>query len=69
MVRLREDRRPGATLANVGRYENQILPRRPIDHLVADAGFELTKLSTYYRKRPSADGYAFEGAATKPARD
>ena len=42
---------------------------RPIDHLVADAGFELTKLSTYYRKRPSADGYTFEGVATKPAQD
>jgi SAM-dependent methyltransferase len=42
---------------------------RPIDHLVADAGFELTKLSTYYHKRPSADGYTFEGVATKPAQD
>ena len=33
---------------------------RPIDHLVADAGFELTRLSTYYHKRPSADGYTFK---------
>jgi SAM-dependent methyltransferase len=38
---------------------------RPIDRLVADAGFELTKISTYYHRRPSADGYTYEGVATK----
>ena len=40
---------------------------RPIDRLVAGAGFELTKLSTYYNRGPRTDSYTFEGVATKPA--
>lgn len=39
---------------------------RPIDRLVAGAGFELTSLSTYYHRRPAVDSYTFEGVATKP---
>jgi len=38
---------------------------RPIDDLVAGAGFELTELKTYYVTGPRAVGYTFEGAATR----
>ena len=41
---------------------------RPIDRLVSGAGFELTRLSTYYHRRPAADSYTYEGVATKPPR-
>lgn len=39
---------------------------RPIDRLVAAAGFDLTKLDTYYLRGPRAVGYTFEGMAAKP---
>lgn len=39
---------------------------RPIDALVADAGFELTQLHTYYLKGPRALGHTFQGVAAKP---
>ena len=38
------------------------------ERFVGDAGFELTKLGPYYHKRPSADGYTFEGVTTKEPR-
>jgi ubiquinone/menaquinone biosynthesis C-methylase UbiE len=38
---------------------------RRIDQLVASAGFELTRMDTYYVKGPRALGYTFEGIATK----
>ena len=39
---------------------------RRIDHLVAAAGLELTRLDTYYMKGPRALGYTFEGVAVRP---
>jgi SAM-dependent methyltransferase len=38
---------------------------RPIDRLVRDAGFELTRLDNYYVSGPKVTGYNFEGAAAK----
>ncbi len=38
---------------------------RPIDDLVAGAGFELTELKTYYLRGSRTIGYTFEGAATR----
>ena len=39
---------------------------RRIDHLVAAAGLELTRIDTYYMKGPRALGYTFEGFAVMP---
>ena len=39
---------------------------RRIDHLVAAAGLELTRMDTYYMKGPRALGYTFEGVAIRP---
>ncbi|HKB31086.1 MAG TPA: class I SAM-dependent methyltransferase [Streptosporangiaceae bacterium] len=39
---------------------------RPIDRLVAGAGFELTRLDTFYMKGPRTFGYTFEGVAARP---
>jgi SAM-dependent methyltransferase len=39
---------------------------RPIDRLVEDAGFDLTRLDNFYAKGPHATGYMYEGVATKP---
>ncbi len=39
---------------------------RRIDQLVTAAGFELTRLDTFYMKGPRALGYTFEGVAVKP---
>lgn len=39
---------------------------RPIDCLVTDAGFELTRLENFYVKGPKSTGYMYEGVATKP---
>src|SRR6185437_6393619 len=39
---------------------------RPIDELIATAGFDLTKLDSYYMPGPRAVGYTFEGIAAKP---
>ena len=38
---------------------------RPIDALVAGAGFEMTALERFYVKGPKAFGYMYEGVATK----
>ena len=40
---------------------------RPIDRLISDAGFELTRLDNYYLQGSRTVGYTFEGIATKPA--
>ena len=39
---------------------------RRIDQMVAAAGFELTRMDTYYMKGPQALGYTFEGVAVRP---
>lgn len=39
---------------------------RPIDRLVGGAGFEMTRLDTYYVKGPKFISYMYEGAVTKP---
>ena len=40
---------------------------RRIDQLLTGAGFELTRLDTFYLQGPHAWGYTFEGVATRPA--
>lgn len=42
---------------------------RPIDGLLADAGLELTELSTFYMNAPRPWGYTYLGIATRPAAD
>ena len=39
---------------------------RPIDKLIAGAGFELSRLDNYYMRGPRAVGYTFEGIAVRP---
>jgi ubiquinone/menaquinone biosynthesis C-methylase UbiE len=38
---------------------------RPIDRLVSEAGFEMTRLATYYVPGPKLTGYLYEGVAAK----
>lgn len=38
---------------------------RPIDRLVTDAGFDITRLENFYMSGPRASGYMFEGVATR----
>jgi ubiquinone/menaquinone biosynthesis C-methylase UbiE len=38
---------------------------RPIDRLVRDTGFSLTRLDNYYVSGPKVSGYNFEGVAVK----
>jgi SAM-dependent methyltransferase len=38
---------------------------RPIDKLVLEAGFEVTRLENYYAQGPKSTGYMYEGIATK----
>jgi ubiquinone/menaquinone biosynthesis C-methylase UbiE len=38
---------------------------RPINALVADAGFEVRRIDNYYMRGPKAFGYMFEGVAAK----
>ena len=38
---------------------------RPIDSLIRSSGFELTKLTNYEVSGPKANGYMYEGVATK----
>jgi ubiquinone/menaquinone biosynthesis C-methylase UbiE len=38
---------------------------RPIDQIVAQAGFTLTQIENYYMNGPKPMGYMFEGLATK----
>ena len=62
--------------AGVARWQDRLTPlqrrvfggchlNRPIDRLLVDAGFELTRLDTHYEKGPKPLGYMFEGVATK----
>ena len=39
---------------------------RPIDRLVTQAGFDLTRLENFYMSGPKAMSYTYEGVATKP---
>ena len=39
---------------------------RPIDVLVARAGFDVARMDNYYTRGVKAMGYTFEGVATKP---
>lgn len=39
---------------------------RPIDVLIADAGFEPVRIDTYYMTGPRAFGYTFEGVTARP---
>jgi ubiquinone/menaquinone biosynthesis C-methylase UbiE len=63
--------------AKVARLQHRLTPlqrrafggchlNRPIDHLVAAAGLELTRMDTYYMRGPRALGYTFEGVAVSP---
>jgi SAM-dependent methyltransferase len=38
---------------------------RPIDRLIMDAGFAMTRLATFYLRGPKPMGYMYEGVATK----
>lgn len=60
----------------VARWQDRLTPlqrrvaggchiNRPIDQLISDSGFDLTRIENYYTKGPKAFGYMFEGAATK----
>jgi len=62
--------------SNVVRWQDRLTPiqrriaggchlNRPIDALVADGGFELDELSTYYVKGPKVFGHMYEGIARK----
>lgn len=62
--------------AKVARWQDRLTPlqrrifggchlNRPIDRLVAEAGFALTRLDNFYMKGPKPMGYMFEGVATK----
>ena len=61
---------------HVARWQDRLTPlqrrmfggchlNRPIDALVAGAGFELRRTENYYMRGPKALGYMFEGIATK----
>jgi ubiquinone/menaquinone biosynthesis C-methylase UbiE len=61
----------------VARWQDRLTPlqrriaggchlNRPIDRLVEDAGFTVTRIENYYMKGPRPMGYMFEGLATKP---
>jgi ubiquinone/menaquinone biosynthesis C-methylase UbiE len=61
---------------HVARWQDRLTPiqrrtfggrhlNRPIDALVAGAGFELRRTENYYMLGPKALGYMFEGIATK----
>ena len=60
----------------VARWQDRLTPlqrrlfggchlNRPIDRLVADAGFQLMRLDTHYVKGPKPFGYMYEGLGTK----
>jgi ubiquinone/menaquinone biosynthesis C-methylase UbiE len=40
-------------------------PNRPIDRLIEDAGFDLTRIGNYYMNGPKPLGYMYEGVARK----
>jgi ubiquinone/menaquinone biosynthesis C-methylase UbiE len=63
--------------AKVARYQRRLTPvqrrifggchlDRPIDKLIAAAGFDLAKLDTYYMPGPHTFGHTFEGVAISP---
>jgi ubiquinone/menaquinone biosynthesis C-methylase UbiE len=60
----------------VARWQDRLTPlqrrlaggchlNRPIDRLVTQAGFSVTRLDNFYMKGPKPMGYIFEGVATK----
>jgi ubiquinone/menaquinone biosynthesis C-methylase UbiE len=60
----------------VARWQHRLTPlqrrlfggchlNRPIDHLVSDADFTMSRLDTFYLKGPKFFGYMYEGVATK----
>ena len=62
--------------AHVARWQDRLTPlqrrmfggchlNRPIDTLIAGAGFELRRTENYHMRGPKALGYMFEGIATK----
>jgi len=65
--------------AKVARWQDRLTPlqrrlfggchlNRPIDRLLMDAGFELTRIENFYARGPKALGYMYEGMATKTGR-
>jgi ubiquinone/menaquinone biosynthesis C-methylase UbiE len=61
---------------SVARWQDRLTPiqrrlfggchlNRPIDRLLIDADFELTRIENYYARGPKPFGYMFEGVATK----
>jgi ubiquinone/menaquinone biosynthesis C-methylase UbiE len=40
-------------------------PNRPIEDLVTDAGFDVTRIDRYYMSGPKPEGYMYEGVATR----
>jgi len=62
--------------ANVAKWQDRLTPvqrwwaggchlNRPIDALIEKAGFELTRLETFYARGPKPTGYMYEGVATR----
>jgi ubiquinone/menaquinone biosynthesis C-methylase UbiE len=62
--------------ARVARWQDRLTPlqrrlfggchlNRPIDQLLIDAGFHITRLENYYMRGPKPYGYMFEGVASK----
>jgi len=62
---------------NVAKWQDRLTPfqrrwaggchlNRPIDRLVTEAGFTVTRMGNFYMKGPKPMGYMFEGLATKP---
>ena len=60
----------------VAKWQNRLTPfqrrwaggchlNRPIDQLIEQAGFTLSRIDNYYMKGPKPMGYMFEGLATK----
>jgi len=60
----------------VARWQDRLTPlqrrlaggchlNRPIDRLVTQAGFSVTRLDNFYMKGPKPMGYIFEGVAAK----
>lgn len=60
----------------VARWQDRLTPlqrrfvggchlNRPIDRLLADAGFEVTQMRHYYLQAPRPSGYMYEGVATR----
>jgi SAM-dependent methyltransferase len=63
--------------ANVVTWQDRLTPiqrwwaggchlNRPIDRLIEKAGFEMTRLDTFYIKGPKPTSFMYEGMATRP---